>query len=117
MLGFTGIRWGELVRLETEYVRPAGVRVEWQLYELNNGQLDRSPPNDESRRTVAAPAWLVELISDHIRRTSPGSARVMDCATCSPAIVPRTAPPALRVRGWRTWPSVPRWQSAPSRPS
>ena len=54
-LGFTGLRWGELVGLETAYVRPASVRVEWQLYELDNGELHRCPPKDESRRTVAAP--------------------------------------------------------------
>jgi site-specific recombinase XerC len=30
-LGFIGLRWGELVGLETRYVRPDGVRVEWQL--------------------------------------------------------------------------------------
>jgi integrase len=62
-MGFTGIRWGELVGLETKYVRPSGVRVEWQLYELDNGQLHRCPPKDESRRTVAAPDWLVELLT------------------------------------------------------
>jgi hypothetical protein len=30
----TGVRFGELVGLETEYVRPGTVRIEWQLYEL-----------------------------------------------------------------------------------
>ena len=68
-LGFTGIRWGEMVGLEAKYVRPDGLRVEWQLYELDNGQLDRSPPKDESRRTVAVPDWLIALLSDHAART------------------------------------------------
>ncbi len=31
LLGFTGMRWAELVGLETQYVRPMGIRVEWQL--------------------------------------------------------------------------------------
>ncbi len=62
-MGFSGIRWGELVGLETKYVRSSGIRVEWQLYELDNGQLHRCPPKDESRRTVAAPAWLLEMLA------------------------------------------------------
>ncbi len=49
-LGFTGMRCAELVGLEPKYVRPGGVRVEWQLYELDNGRFDRCPPKDESRR-------------------------------------------------------------------
>ncbi|GGL09806.1 LacI family DNA-binding transcriptional regulator [Mangrovihabitans endophyticus] len=65
-LGFTGMRWGELVGLETRYVRPAGVRVEWQLYELDNGLLHRCPPKDESRRTVAVPPWLLALLTDQV---------------------------------------------------
>ncbi|WP_433055511.1 LacI family DNA-binding transcriptional regulator [Dactylosporangium sp. CS-033363] len=61
-LGFTGMRWGELVGLEAEYVRPAEVRVEWQLYELDSGEMHRSPPKDDSRRTVAVPTWLTGLL-------------------------------------------------------
>jgi integrase len=68
LMGFTGMRWGELVGLETQYVRPAGVRIEWQLYELDNGQLHRCPPKDESRRLVLTPAWLTVLVRDHIAR-------------------------------------------------
>jgi integrase len=67
-LGFTGMRWGELVGLETRFVRPSGVRVEWQLYELDNGQLHRTPPKDESRRTVAVPRWLLDLMVDQAAR-------------------------------------------------
>lgn len=29
--GYTGMRWGEIVGLERQFVRPAAVRVEWQL--------------------------------------------------------------------------------------
>lgn len=70
-MGFTGIRWGELVGLETEYVRPACLRVEWQLYELDNGVLDRSPPKDESRRTVIVPDWLARLLAAQVARSRP----------------------------------------------
>ena len=69
-MGFTGMRWGELVGLERQYVRPDAVRVEWQLYELDNGQFERCPPKDESQRTVAVPGWLVELLTAHLARTS-----------------------------------------------
>jgi hypothetical protein len=65
-------RRGELVGLETRYVRSSGIRVEWQLYELDNGQLHRSPPKDESRRTIVVPPWLVGLVGDHIARARPG---------------------------------------------
>jgi hypothetical protein len=40
-MGFAGIRWGDLVGLEIPYVRPAAVRVEWQLYELDSGMFER----------------------------------------------------------------------------
>jgi integrase len=68
-MGFTGMRWGELVGLEPLYVRPAGIRVEWQLYELDNGEFIRCPPKDESRRTIVTPEWLTGLVRDHIGRT------------------------------------------------
>jgi hypothetical protein len=49
-LGFTGLRWGELVGPGDRYVRPDAVRVEWQLYELDTGELYRCPPKDDSYR-------------------------------------------------------------------
>lgn len=70
-LGFTGARWGEVVGLETTYVRSGSVRVEWQLYELDNGALVRCPPKDGSRRMVDVPGWLDRLLSDHVARTQP----------------------------------------------
>jgi integrase len=73
LMGFTGMRWGEVVGLEAEYIRSNAVRVEWQLYELDNGDFYRCPPKDDSQRTVAAPAWLVALAKDHLARASPMS--------------------------------------------
>jgi hypothetical protein len=70
-MGFTGIRWGELVGLEPQYVRRDAIRVEWQLYELDNGQFERCPPKDGSLRTIAAPSWLIQLLTDHLGRISP----------------------------------------------
>jgi integrase len=69
--GFTGMRWGELVGLETEFARPGTLRVEWQLYELDTGELVRCPPKDDSYRTIDLPGWLSNLVAEHIARTSP----------------------------------------------
>ncbi|MFF9667207.1 LacI family DNA-binding transcriptional regulator, partial [Streptomyces althioticus] len=68
--GFTGMRWGEVVGLETEFVRPNSVRVEWQLYELDTGELHRCPPKDDSYRDIDTPDWLSGLVADHITRTA-----------------------------------------------
>lgn len=47
--GYTGMRWGEIVGLETQYVSPKTktIRVEWQLYELDSGVLHRCPPKED----------------------------------------------------------------------
>ncbi len=71
LMGYTGMRWGEVVGLETEFLRPAAVRVEWQLYELDTGVLHRCPPKDDSHRTIDLPIWLAGLLSDHVARTNP----------------------------------------------
>ncbi|MEH1055887.1 LacI family DNA-binding transcriptional regulator [Micromonospora sp. CPCC 206171] len=76
--GFTGMRWGEVVGLETRFVRSAAVRVEWQLYELDTGELHRCPPKDDSHRTVDTPQWLTKLLADHLARTSPKPCRCHD---------------------------------------
>ncbi len=69
--GYTGIRWGEIVGLETAFVRPGAVRVEWQLYELDTGELVRCPPKDDSYRTIASTDWLSALVANHTARTKP----------------------------------------------
>ncbi|SMC98945.1 tyrosine-type recombinase/integrase [Kibdelosporangium aridum] len=68
--GYTGMRWGEIVGLETKFARPKAIRVEWQLYELSTG-LHRCPPKDDSYRTIDLPSFLAMLVSDHIARTTP----------------------------------------------
>ncbi|WP_405600408.1 LacI family DNA-binding transcriptional regulator [Streptomyces sp. NBC_01410] len=69
--GYTGMRWGELVGLEAEFLRPAALRVEWQLYELDSGEFERCPPKDDSYRTIDLPAWLARLLSEQVARTRP----------------------------------------------
>ncbi|WP_307181775.1 LacI family DNA-binding transcriptional regulator [Streptomyces canus] len=69
--GYTGMRWGEIVGLETEFLRSKAIRVEWQLYELDSGEFERCPPKDDSYRTVDTPHWLARLLSAHVARTRP----------------------------------------------
>ncbi|GGK11568.1 hypothetical protein GCM10010124_00230 [Pilimelia terevasa] len=71
LMGFTGMRWGEVVGLETQFVRPRSVRVESQLYELDTGEMHRCPPKDDSHRTIDAPDWLGELLRGQIAERSP----------------------------------------------
>lgn len=73
---FTGLRWAELIGLETKFARLGSIRVEHQLYELDTGELLRCPPKDDSYRDVDLPGWLSALISDHLARTAP---RPCDC--------------------------------------
>jgi hypothetical protein len=40
--------------------------VEWQLHELDNGELHRCPAKDGARRTIDIPSWLSTMLSDHI---------------------------------------------------
>ncbi|MEW2095117.1 LacI family DNA-binding transcriptional regulator [Streptomyces halstedii] len=68
---YTGMRWGEIVGLETEFARPGIVRVEWQLYELDTGEMVRVPPKDDSYRIIGTPDWLSALVADHLARTKP----------------------------------------------
>lgn len=71
MKSYTGMRWGETVGLEREYVRRESrtIRIEWQLYELDTGELDRCPPKDDSYRTIDCPAFLCDLVGGHMART------------------------------------------------
>jgi integrase len=71
LMGYTGMRWGEAVGLETQFARSKNVRVEWQLYELDTGELHRCPPKDDSHRTIDVPEWLAAMLSDHVARTQP----------------------------------------------
>jgi integrase len=73
--GTTGVRFGELVGLETDYVRPGTVRIEWQLYELDTGEFVRCPPKDDSYRTIDTPDFLTCLLREHVERTNPKPCR------------------------------------------
>lgn len=72
LMMYTGMRWGEVVGLETRFVRPGSIRVEWQLYELATGAFARGPPKDGSYRDIDTPPWLSDLLAEHIGATAPG---------------------------------------------
>jgi integrase len=69
---YTGMRWGEIVGLEREFVRRQTrlIRIEWQLYELDTGELLRCPPKDDSYRNIDVPVWLLDIVSRHQARVS-----------------------------------------------
>lgn len=71
LMGYTGMRWAECVGLETRFIRPSSIRVEWQLYELDTGELHRCPPKDDSYRDINIPVFLSDLLAGHIARTEP----------------------------------------------
>ncbi|GAA1015811.1 integrase [Acrocarpospora pleiomorpha] len=61
-LGWTGMRWAELVGLERGFLKLSAVRIDWQLVE-DKGRFYRLPPKDDSRRTVDIPPFLSSLFS------------------------------------------------------
>lgn len=68
---YLGLRWGELVGLETRYLGRRSVRVQWQLHEQDNGVFDRILPKQGRKRTASAPRFLLELLAGHVDRTEP----------------------------------------------
>lgn len=71
LMHWTGMRLAEAIGLEREFFRLSSVRVEWQLYELDDGSLLRCPPKDDSYRDIDLPPFLSELVSAHLTRTAP----------------------------------------------
>jgi integrase len=57
-IGYTGLRWGEAIGLQRNYLRPGEIHVEWQLHELN-GRFHRSRPRRTP--TAARPGSRVSL--------------------------------------------------------
>lgn len=50
-IAYTGIRWGEAIGLEGEFILPELINLEWQLREIN-GKFYRLPPKDDSYRST-----------------------------------------------------------------
>ncbi|WP_017585514.1 tyrosine-type recombinase/integrase [Nocardiopsis ganjiahuensis] len=73
LIAYAGLRWGETVGLQRQYVRMARLRVEHQVYELPDATFVLCPPKEDSYRDVDLPAFLTDLLSEHMvrRRSSP----------------------------------------------
>jgi integrase len=52
-IGYTGLRWGEIIGLERDFATGSEIHVEWQLREIN-GRFHRLAPKDDSYRS---PNW------------------------------------------------------------
>ena len=69
-IGYTGMRWGETIGLERDFLLPKLINVEWQLREIG-GRFHRLPPKDDSYRStkyeplvpVDLPPFLAELLA------------------------------------------------------
>jgi integrase len=82
-LAYTGMRWGEAIGLEREFVTPSLINVEWQLREL--GAFHRLPPKDDSYRSenwdtvpLDLPPFLASLLATHIERRPQGQCPCVD---------------------------------------
>ncbi len=84
-IAYTGLRWGETVGLEREFLHPALINVEWQLRELN-GKFYRLPPKDDSYRSlnweprvpVDLPPFLAAMLA---RQARSATGRKCPCAS------------------------------------
>lgn len=75
MAAYSGLRWGELAGLRQKHLDPLHkkVRVVEQLLEINGNLKFSSPKTAAGTRTVALPAFLVEVVVEHIAHyTQPG---------------------------------------------
>jgi integrase len=73
-IGYTGLRWGETIGLEHDYLHPNAIQIEWQLRELN-GRFHRLAPKDDSYRSpnwepclpVDLPPFLADLLKTQVK--------------------------------------------------
>ncbi|WP_327586022.1 hypothetical protein OHA25_02590 [Nonomuraea sp. NBC_00507] len=71
LLTFGALRYGEAIGLQRPYMRPAGIRVDWQMEEIDS-RWYVLPPKDDSNRDVDLPPMvhnaLTQLIAAHPER-------------------------------------------------
>ena len=73
-IAYTGMRWGETIGLERDYVHDDEIHVEWQLREIRSA-FHRLPPKDDSYRSpnwepclpVNLPPFLADLLARQIK--------------------------------------------------
>ena len=68
---YTGLRFGEVIGLQRDSLTLSQLRVDWQLYELDNGSIIRKLPKDGLRRTVDLPPFLSALLHHQLRSLPP----------------------------------------------
>jgi integrase len=76
-IGYTGLRYGEAIGLERDYLRPGEIHVEWQLREIR-ATFHRIPPKDDSYRSpnwepclpVDLPPFLAGLLTSQVEARS-----------------------------------------------
>lgn len=77
-IAYTGLRWGETIGLERDYLRRHEIRVEWQLREIG-GAFHRIPPKDDSYRSPkwepCLPVDIPDFLGDLLARQSSEGAR------------------------------------------
>jgi hypothetical protein len=77
-MGYSGLRWGETIGLEIDFIRGSELQVEWQLREVN-GRFYRLPPKDDSYRSTSwepcLPVDLPDFLADLIARQIDGGPR------------------------------------------
>jgi hypothetical protein len=81
-IGYTGMRWGETIGLETGYLHGTTLDVEWQLREIR-GTFHRLPPKDDSYRSPNWPPSLPVDLPDFLSKLLASQARAAAEHRCS----------------------------------
>ncbi|MEV4247027.1 hypothetical protein AB0J63_26885 [Streptosporangium canum] len=66
LLAWTGLRWGEVMGLQPQYVKLGQMRVDWQMVEVG-GKFYLLPPKDDSNRPIDLPPFLAELLGRQLQ--------------------------------------------------
>ncbi len=73
---YTGLRWGEAIGLERDFVRPAEIHVEWQLREINGrstGSRPRTTPTAAADGEPCLPIDVPEFLKGLLTRRAAAS--------------------------------------------
>ncbi|MEU4410661.1 hypothetical protein AB0F88_39675 [Streptosporangium sp. NPDC023963] len=65
LFAWSGLRWGEAMGLQRNYVKLGSIRIDWQLLEAG-GRFYLMPPKDDSHRTIDLPPFLQQLLTRQI---------------------------------------------------
>jgi integrase len=71
LMGFTGMRWGEIVGLEAEYAHLGSIRVEWPTLRVGHRRVAALPTQGRLLPHDRHPAVAIQMVSGHLARTAP----------------------------------------------